>query len=145
MEKLLKIIARLRAPGGCPWDQVQTHQSLKKYLLEETHELLEALDENDDQHLIEEMGDVLLQLVLHAQLKAEKKRFTFNDVVKRLTEKMIFRHPHVFKNAKIKNLDELHRQWDALKAQEKASGSRGQDSGFGIRDCLRGFQKPIRR
>ena len=120
LESLLHVIARLRAPGGCPWDRKQTHQSLKPYLKEETQELLEALDGRDDEHIVEEMGDVLLQLLLHSQLKAEKKRFTFWDVVKRLEEKMIFRHPHVFKKAK-KNMGmaELNVQWQHLKAQEK--------------------------
>lgn len=123
MNRLLGIIARLRAPGGCPWDRMQTHRSLKPYLLEETYELLEALDEKDDAHLIEEMGDVLLQLVLHAQLKSEKKRFTFHDVVKRLEEKMIFRHPHVFKkkSKKLQDMNALNAQWDALKVVEKQS------------------------
>lgn len=131
MDKLLKIIARLRAPDGCPWDQVQTHESLKPYLLEETYELLEALDENDDGHLVEEMGDVLLQLLLHSQLKAEQKRFTFKDVVKRLEEKMIFRHPHVFKNAKVKDLDALNTQWETLKNQEKMHAAFAAPAGAG--------------
>ena len=126
MDKLLGIIARLRGPSGCPWDRVQTHDSLKPYLLEESYEMLEALDGNDDRALVDEMGDVLLQLLLHAQLKAEKKRFTFNDVVARLTEKMIFRHPHVFGERRIRGLNALHRQWDQLKLQEK--GQRGQKS-----------------
>jgi tetrapyrrole methylase family protein/MazG family protein len=119
VDKLLRIVARLRAPGGCPWDRAQTHQSLKPYLREETKELLDALDEDDDDKIREELGDVLLQILLHSQLKAEKKRFNFKDVARRLEEKLIYRHPHVFGNAKVKNLKELSEQWERLKKDEK--------------------------
>ncbi len=119
MDSLLRIIARLRAPGGCPWDRAQTHSSLKPYLLEETHELLEALQLGDPEKILEELGDVLLQILLHAQLMSEKKHFDFNDVARRLEAKLIHRHPHVFGNSKVRNLKELHVQWEALKNAER--------------------------
>lgn len=117
--KLREIIAYLRGPNGCPWDRKQTHESLKKYLVEETAEVLEAIDENDVEHLVEELGDVLLQVMLHAQIGEDDGYFSIDDVIRTLTEKMIRRHPHVFGDLQIDNEDELKEVWDEIKREEK--------------------------
>lgn len=119
-EDFLDIIAQLRAPGGCPWDQKQTHESLKECLLEESQEVLDAIDNKDDVNLCEELGDVLLQVVMHAQIAAEEGRFTMNDVVQGVSEKMVRRHPHVFGDIKVDSVEEGLDLWNAIKAQEKA-------------------------
>ncbi|GAE31753.1 nucleoside triphosphate pyrophosphohydrolase [Alkalihalobacillus hemicellulosilyticus] len=116
---LRQVITKLRGPGGCPWDQKQTHASLKKYLLEEAYEVLEAIDQEDDEHLIEELGDVLLQVMLHAQIGEDEGYFSIDDVVRSLTEKMIRRHPHVFGDVKVKGSEDVVMNWDAIKQQEK--------------------------
>ncbi|MFA9458039.1 nucleoside triphosphate pyrophosphohydrolase [Halalkalibacter sp. AB-rgal2] len=118
-DALRQVIAKLRGPGGCPWDQKQTHASLKKYLLEEAYEVLEAIDQEDDEHLIEELGDVLLQVMLHAQIGEDEGYFSIDDVVRSLTEKMIRRHPHVFGDVKVKDSDDVVLNWDVIKQQEK--------------------------
>ncbi len=118
-DTLRDVIATLRGPDGCPWDQKQTHQSLKKYLIEETYEVLEAIDEEDDEHLIEELGDVLLQVMLHAQIGEDEGLFSVQDVIRTVTEKMIRRHPHVFANAKVKDAEEVVTNWDEIKRLEK--------------------------
>ena len=119
-EDFLDIIAQLRAPGGCPWDQKQTHESLRDCLLEESQEVLDAIDNKDDDNLCEELGDVLLQVVMHAQIAAEEGRFTMDDVVQCVSEKMIRRHPHVFGGIKVDSVEEGLDLWNAIKAQEKA-------------------------
>ena len=119
-EDFLDIIAQLRAPGGCPWDQKQTHESLKECLLEESQEVLDAIDNKDDENLCEELGDVLLQVVMHAQIAAEEGRFTMDDVVQGVSEKMVRRHPHVFGGIKVDSVEEGLDLWNAIKAQEKA-------------------------
>lgn len=96
VEDLLHIMELLRAPEGCPWDQEQTHQSIRRNMLEEAYEAVEAIDEEDPEHLKEELGDVLLQVVFHACMAAEEGLFTFDDVVDGVAKKMVFRHPHVF-------------------------------------------------
>lgn len=117
--KLREVIAYLRGPNGCPWDRKQTHESLKKYLVEETEEVLEAIDENNVEHLVEELGDVLLQVMLHAQIGEDDGYFSINDVIRTLTEKMIRRHPHVFSDLEIANEDELKEVWDEIKREER--------------------------
>ena len=119
-EDFLDIIAQLRAPGGCPWDQKQTHESLKDCLLEESQEVLDAIDNKDDENLCEELGDVLLQVVMHAQIAAEEGRFTMDDVVQGVSEKMVRRHPHVFGGIKVYSVEEGLDLWNAIKAQEKS-------------------------
>ena len=119
-DDFLEIIAKLRAPGGCPWDQKQTHESLKECLLEESNEVLTAIDSKDDENLCEELGDVLLQVVMHAQIAAEEGRFTMEDVVQGVAEKMVRRHPHVFGDIKVNSVEEGLDLWNAIKAQEKA-------------------------
>ncbi len=120
-EDFLDIIAQLRAPGGCPWDQKQTHESLKECLLEESQEVLDAIDNKDDDNLCEELGDVLLQVVMHAQIAAEEGRFTMDDVVQGVSEKMVRRHPHVFGDVKVDSVEEGLDLWNAIKQQEKES------------------------
>ena len=116
---LREVVATLRGPNGCPWDQVQTHQTLKKNLIEETNELLEALDEADEAHVVEELGDVLLQVVLHAQIGEESGFFNFDDVVRNLNEKLIRRHPHVFGDVKAHTPEEAIEVWKQMKEREK--------------------------
>lgn len=118
-EDFLDIIAKLRAPGGCPWDMEQTHESLKKCLIEESGEVIEAIDNKDDENLCEELGDLLLQVVMHAQIATEEGRFTMDDVIQGVSEKMVRRHPHVFGDAKVTSVEEGLDLWNAIKQQEK--------------------------
>ncbi|MBM7610101.1 tetrapyrrole methylase family protein/MazG family protein [Lysinibacillus composti] len=114
-----KIIATLRGPNGCPWDQKQTHESLKKYLLEEAHELLAAIDEEDDFGIVEELGDVLLQVFLHAQIGEDEGYFNLEEVLASISEKMIRRHPHVFGDVNVEDAEEVVTNWNAIKQIEK--------------------------
>ncbi len=116
---LVEILAALRAPDGCPWDREQTHASLLRYLLEESVEVVDAVKAGDDANLAEELGDILLQVVFHAQLAAERGAFTIDDVVKSISEKMIRRHPHVFGTADAKTAAAVKVQWEVIKAKEK--------------------------
>ena len=115
---LRKTVSILRGPNGCPWDQKQTHQSLKKNLLLETQELFEAIDAKDDEHIIEELGDVLLQVMLHAQIGEDEGWFSIDDVIRGLNEKLIRRHPHVFGNIKAKTPEEALAIWNEVKKNE---------------------------
>ena len=115
----VSIIEKLRQPDGCPWDREQTHESLKKHMVEEANEALEAIDEKDWDHLCEELGDVLLQIVLHAQIASEAREFTIDDVVQKVSEKMIRRHPHVFGNIDVSGVDEGLDLWEEIKKREK--------------------------
>ncbi|EKN70321.1 tetrapyrrole methylase family protein/MazG family protein [Neobacillus bataviensis LMG 21833] len=117
--KLREIIAVLRGPNGCPWDREQTHESLKKYLIEETYEVIEAINHDDIDHLIEELGDVLLQVMLHAQIGEDDGYFSIDDIIEVLSEKMIRRHPHVFGTGKAANAEEVVQNWQEIKQQEK--------------------------
>ncbi len=117
--RLLAIVARLRGPGGCPWDREQTLDSLKPHLLEECYELLEAVDSGDPVHHREELGDVLLQVALQAQMRAETGLFDFEAVARALADKLVHRHPHVFGDVQVANSDEVLKNWDAIKAKEK--------------------------
>ena len=120
LESFVAVIAALRAEGGCPWDREQTHQSLKKNLLEECYEVLDAIDAGSDVKLCDELGDVLLQVVFHAQIAAEENRFSMIDVIDNVKQKMIRRHPHVFGGAHVENSHQVLNQWEIIKAQEKA-------------------------
>jgi tetrapyrrole methylase family protein/MazG family protein len=111
-------MARLRGPGGCPWDAEQTHRTLARHLLEETHELLEAIDADDDDAIREELGDVLLQVVFHAQMAADDGRWDIDDVAEGLVRKLIHRHPHVFGEVEVAGADEVLVNWEKLKAEE---------------------------
>jgi tetrapyrrole methylase family protein / MazG family protein len=119
--KLAAVMARLRAPGGCPWDREQTHSTLRTYLIEEAYEVLDALDSKDDSKFAEELGDLLLQVLFHAQIAAETRRFSINDVIREIHDKMIRRHPHVFSNVKAKTSAQVLRNWELLKKQERQS------------------------
>ncbi len=121
IQRLKKIVARLRGPDGCPWDQKQTHQSLTECLIEECAELLDSIDHNDLENMCEELGDVLLQVVMHAQLAEEAHGFDLNTVATKLNEKLVRRHPHVFGDKIITESNEVIAQWDAIKAEEKKS------------------------
>ena len=113
------IVSRLRAPDGCPWDRAQTHETLKKYLLEETQEAAQAIDNKDDENFCEELGDVLLQIVLNAQLGKEREAFTIDDVIQGICEKMIRRHPWVFGDMQVDTPEEGERLWEEIKKKEK--------------------------
>ncbi len=117
--KLVRLMARLRAPGGCPWDRKQTHRSLLKYLKEETGELMDALRKGDPDHIREELGDVLLQILFHSQIAAEAGRFTMADVVDGLAKKMVRRHPHVFGKMKLRTARDVVSRWGEIKKREK--------------------------
>jgi MazG family protein len=119
--KLAAVMARLRAPGGCPWDREQTHSTLRTYLIEEAYEVLDALDSRDDSKFAEELGDLLLQVLFHAQIAAEQRRFSINDVIREIHDKMIRRHPHVFGNVQAKTSAQVLRNWELLKKQERQS------------------------
>jgi tetrapyrrole methylase family protein/MazG family protein len=118
-QRLCEVVARLRAPDGCPWDRQQTMKTIKPYTLEETYELLEAIDSDDNIAICEELGDVLLQVILDSQIAADEQRFLLTDVVQQIADKMIRRHPHVFGNADAQTTDDVKRHWHAIKRQEK--------------------------
>jgi MazG family protein len=119
---LVRVMARLRGPGGCPWDADQTHQTLARHLLEETHELLEAIDAEDDPAIRDELGDLLLQVVFHAQMAADDGRWDVDDVAEGLIEKLIHRHPHVFGDVEVDGADEVLVNWEKLKVAESGHG-----------------------
>jgi MazG family protein len=133
--RLAAIMARLRAPDGCPWDQKQTHESLRQYALEEVHELIEAIDEGDDKLLREELGDVMLQVVFHAQLAAEADRFDIDAVCEAICAKLIRRHPHVFGDIRADSPEGALRNWERIKAAERAekADTSAEDSSAGER------------
>lgn len=118
-QRLCEVIARLRAPDGCPWDRQQTLSTIKPYTLEETCELLEAIDSDDNTAICEELGDLLLQIVLDAQIAADEQRFQFTDVVKTIADKMVRRHPHVFSADRADSVEAVKSRWQQIKQQEK--------------------------
>jgi len=118
LKRLIEIVAKLRAPGGCPWDREQTHKSILNCLLDETYEFFEAVDEDDSAKMREELGDVLLQVVLHSQIADEAKKFNIDDVAKDIGDKLIRRHPHVFGDVKAGSSDEVVRNWEQIKKSE---------------------------
>ena len=120
-EKLVELQAQLRAPGGCPWDREQTHESLRKYLVEETYEVLDAMEAGDAREFASELGDLLLQVVFHSVLAEEAGRFTIADVIESIHSKMVRRHPHVFGNVKAATSAEVLKNWEQLKAEERAA------------------------
>ena len=115
---VVRVMARLRAQDGCPWDAEQTHRTLARHLLEETHELIEAIEADDDDAMRDELGDVLLQVVFHAQLAADDGRWDVDDVAEGLVKKLIYRHPHVFGEVDVSGADEVLVNWEQLKAAE---------------------------
>ena len=128
IRRLLAIVARLRGKDGCPWDREQTLASLKPNLIEECYEVVDAVDAGDASHHAEELGDLLLQIAMQAQIRAESGDFTFDDVANRIADKLIRRHPHVFGDVQVGNADDVLRNWDKIKAGEKAEGA---DSALG--------------
>ena len=116
---LLEIMRSLRAPGGCPWDAEQTHESIRKNLIEETYEVVEAIDKKDSGMLLEELGDLLMQVVFHAQMEDEKGVFNFDDVADGVCKKLIERHPHVFGEVEVSGVDDVLDNWDAIKRRKK--------------------------
>lgn len=127
--ELVKVMARLRGPDGCPWDREQTHQTLARHLLEETHELLEAIDTGGSDAIRDELGDLLLQVVFHAQMAAEDGRWDVDDVAGGLVEKLVHRHPHVFGDVEVSGAEEVLTNWERLKADEPG-GRGGVDAGI---------------
>ena len=119
MQRLLDIMRTLRAPGGCPWDQEQTHESLRPYLLEEAAEAADALHTGDADEMADELGDVLLQVAFHAVIAEEAETFSYADIETSIVEKLIRRHPHVFGEVKVKDAGEVFTNWQAIKATEK--------------------------
>jgi len=120
--ELKEIIARLRDPSGCPWDKKQTHASLRPFLVEESYEVLEALDEGSPEKLRDELGDLLLQILLHARIAEESGQFDVDDVIDSISRKLIHRHPHVFGDKRTRDVAEVEQSWQALKQEEKPEG-----------------------
>ena len=118
-EELITVMKTLLGPNGCPWDREQTHKSLKPYLIEEAYEAAEAIDSGSDEHIAEELGDVLLQVVFHAELAAQEGRFTIEDVIDGIITKLKRRHPHVFGDASVDTADQVIKNWEQIKRQEK--------------------------
>ena len=128
-DRLIEIMSKLRGPGGCPWDAEQTHESLKRYLVEECYEVIEAIDANDPNHLKEELGDLMLQPVFHAAIAEERGEFNIDDVLDAICEKLIRRHPHVFGDETIKTSDEQVENWERIKKAEKGEERKSALSG----------------
>jgi len=132
-QDFVRLIARLRAPGGCPWDREQTHQTVKPMTIEEAYEVAEAIDEGDDRSLAGELGDLLLQVVFHADIARERGAFGVDDVVTAVSEKMVRRHPHVFADDRAGTADEVLRNWEATKQKERAAAGKD-DAGASLLD-----------
>ena len=128
IDQLISAMKILRSENGCPWDREQTHSSLKKYLMEECAELMDAIDDKDQEGICEELGDLLMHIVFHARIAEESKTFTFEDVARGITEKMIRRHPHVFADGKAQNSGEVIEMWELIKKQEKKERNRERKS-----------------
>jgi MazG family protein len=122
IDDLRRTVARLRGPGGCPWDIEQTHQSLTRCLIDECSELLDTIDRNDIPHMREELGDVLVQVVFHAQMAEERGDFDLEDVAREINEKLVRRHPHVFGDGKLHTSEQVLVQWEQIKARERKNG-----------------------
>jgi MazG family protein len=130
IEDLLGVMARLRSPAGCPWDRQQTHRTLRRHAIEEVYELIDAIEAGDDHEMAEELGDLLLQIVFHCQLARERGAFDFDSVCRLLVNKLVRRHPHVFGNARVKNVDEVWANWDKIKRAEKHGTRHARHSAF---------------
>ena len=123
MRTLIEVIRKLRAPDGCPWDRAQTHKTLAPYLIEETYEALEEIENNDSKGMQEELGDILLQVVLHSAIAQESAEFDIYDVIDSLIQKLVFRHPHVFGNENAKTSSDVEEKWEAIKSRERQGAS----------------------
>ena len=139
LSELIAVVAQLRNPeGGCPWDLEQTHAALVPYVLEEAHEVADAIRHGDDAHLKEELGDLLLQVVLHAQIAQEERRFDLAEIAAGISEKLVRRHPHVFADAEAADSAAVKASWEAIKAAEKAANPAGEPSASPLSDRLAG-------
>jgi len=127
---LLKVMAKLRSPEGCPWDREQSHMTLRRHAIEEVYELIDAIEARDDHEMAEELGDLLLQVVFHCQLARERGAFDFEKVCRVLVEKLIRRHPHVFGKTKVKDVDEVWANWEKIKKAEKRGTKHARHSAF---------------
>jgi tetrapyrrole methylase family protein/MazG family protein len=143
-ENLCQIMHRLRAPGGCPWDREQTHSTLIKYLIEEAYEVIEAIEQGDDSELLKELGDLLLQVVFHAEIAAEENRFTLEQVIESVNEKMVRRHPHVFGDAQAEDAEAVLKQWEAIKQKEKGETEKAPSVLDGVPESLPALLKAHR-
>ncbi len=130
IDDLLAVMARLRAPNGCPWDREQDHMTLRFHAVEEVYELLDAIEAGDDHEMAEELGDLLLQVVFHCQLAKERGAFDFEKVARHITDKLIRRHPHVFGDVKVKNVDQVWANWEQIKRAEKKGTKHERPSAF---------------
>ena len=130
IEQLLDVMAKLRSPEGCPWDREQDHMTLRFHAVEEVYELMDAIEAGDDHEMLEELGDLLLQVVFHAQLARERKAFDFDAVCQRLVDKLIRRHPHVFGDSNAKTVDAVWAQWEQIKKAEKHGTKHHRASAF---------------
>ena len=119
IDELIEVMTRLRGPGGCPWDREQDHKSIRFHAVEEVYELIDAIETDDDQEMLEECGDLLLQVVFHCQLASERKVFDFQQAARTITDKLIRRHPHVFGDSKAEDVDAVWEQWEKIKREEK--------------------------
>jgi tetrapyrrole methylase family protein/MazG family protein len=135
--KLRRVIAELRGPDGCPWDKKQTHESLKKYLIEEAYELIDSIDEGDDEGMVGELGDVLLQVMLHSQIGEDEGMFTIDDVIEGITAKMIRRHPHVFGDVEVNGEEDVLVNWQKIKEDEKGGETKA------LKSILDGIEKSL--
>lgn len=140
MNELLTIMRRLRGPGGCPWDQKQTHESLRPYLLEEAAEAVDALATGDPKQMADELGDVLLQVAFHAVMAEEAKTFSYHDVEQSIVQKLIRRHPHVFGEVQVSGADEVVTNWQAIKAREKGKEERGKEVPQSLPALMRAYE-----
>jgi MazG family protein len=130
IEDLLRVMARLRSPTGCPWDRQQSHQTLRRHAIEEVYELIDAIEAGDDHELAEELGDLLMQVIFHCQLGRERGAFDFEKVCRLLVTKLIRRHPHVFGKIKVRNVDEVWANWEKIKHAEKHGTRHARHSAF---------------
>lgn len=144
-KELVEVIARLRAKDGCQWDREQTHSTLRPNMIEEAYEAVDAIDDNDLKHLQEELGDVLLQVLLHSQIASEEGAFSIEDVSRELKEKLIHRHPHVFGNVKVNSTEDILNNWDKLKAEEKTHRKSAMDGISKAQSALMSAQKISKR
>ena len=145
LEELIEVIRVLRSENGCPWDREQTHTSLRPNMIEEAYEAVDAIDEKSPEHLREELGDVLLQVLLHSQIASEVGEFTIEDVAKELKDKLIHRHPHVFGNTKVNSADDVVVNWDKLKQEEKTERKSQMDGISKSQSALMSAQKISKR
>jgi nucleoside triphosphate diphosphatase len=130
IKDLLRVMARLRSPTGCPWDREQSHLTLRRHAIEEVYELIDAIEAGDDHEMAEELGDLLLQIVFHCQLARERGAFDFEEVCRLIVEKLVRRHPHVFGKTKVKDVDEVWANWEKIKRAEKHGTKHARPSAF---------------